>query len=157
MRFCLTRALHTGDQQGKTNLGGKENDKGKSGKDTTSDGNSYDVDIAWEIGWLEDEEEATLTIYVAPGLNPAGKLEFTSEGCTEINTGPVLRAWDPPEGFFTLKKRDFEFAESFRNARASAVGYLDGYSAYRKKLTCLLDQVLLIPPPTDQSASIHQD
>ena len=113
--------LHTGAQQQGTNPGGKENEKGKSGKGTQSDGNSYDVDIAWEIGWLAPNEEATLTIYVAPGLNPAGKLEFTSEGCTSINTGPVLRAWDSIE----LQKKNFEFAESFSNTLEVCVEDLD--------------------------------
>ena len=113
--------LHTGDQQQGTNPGGKENAKGKSGKGTQSDGKSYDVDIAWEIGWLAPTEEATLTIYVAPGLNPAGKLEFTSEGCTYINTGPVLRAWDSIE----LQKKNFEFAESFSNTLEVCVEDLD--------------------------------
>jgi hypothetical protein len=95
--------LHTGDQQQGTNPGG-----GKG--PTKKDGKSYDADTEWTIGWLHPGDVATLTIYVAPGMNPAGKLEFTSEECKYINTGPVLRAWDPADPL-DLKKRDFEFAD----------------------------------------------
>jgi len=78
--------LHTGDQQEDTNPGkGKGNDK---------DGNSYDVDIAWKIGWLEPGDTATLTIYLAPGINPGGVLQFSSYNCYTVNTGPRVRVYE---------------------------------------------------------------
>jgi hypothetical protein len=79
--------LHTGDQQEKTNPGkGKKPPKGDSSA-------SYDADIAWNIGVVDPGEHVYLTIYVAPGKNPGGILQFSSEGYLEINTGPVYRAY----------------------------------------------------------------
>ena len=78
--------LHTGDQQEGTNPG---NGKGSNGKD----GKSYDTDVRWEIGWLEPGESRTLTLYIAPGKNPGGKLQFSSPGCYYINTGPRVRVY----------------------------------------------------------------
>jgi hypothetical protein len=77
--------LHSGDQQQGTNPG--------KGKGTTNDGKSYDLDVRWEIGWLDPGETATFTIIVAPGMNPGGQLEFTSTGINVINTGPVVRVY----------------------------------------------------------------
>ncbi|MEM2021683.1 MAG: hypothetical protein QXP80_05615, partial [Zestosphaera sp.] len=77
--------LHLGDQQQGTNPG--------KGKGTSNDGKSYDVDIRWEIGWLDPGETATLKIYVAPGQNPGGQLQFSSWGTYVINTGPRVRAY----------------------------------------------------------------
>jgi hypothetical protein len=77
--------LHTGDQQNGTNPG--------KGKGTTKDGKSYDMDLRWEIGWLDPDETATLTIIVAPGMNPSGQLMFTGTGTNIINTGPVVRVY----------------------------------------------------------------
>jgi hypothetical protein len=77
--------LHTGDQQQGSNPG--------NGKGTTKDGSSYDLDLRWEIGLLAPGQTATLTIIVAPGLNPGGQLEFTSTGIDVINTGPVVRVY----------------------------------------------------------------
>ncbi|MEM3692890.1 MAG: SdrD B-like domain-containing protein [Candidatus Bathyarchaeia archaeon] len=77
--------LHLGDQQEGTNPG--------KGKGTSKDGKAYDVDIRWEIGWLDPGETATLTIVVAPGKNPGGQLQFSSCGTYVINTGPRVRAY----------------------------------------------------------------
>ncbi len=78
--------LHIGDQQQGTNPG-----KGRGSH--PKDGNSYDADIRWEIGWLEPDENAELTIYIAPGKNPGGKLQFSSPGSYWINTGPRVRVY----------------------------------------------------------------
>jgi hypothetical protein len=78
--------LHTGDKQEGTNPG--------KGKGTTKDGKSYDTDIRWEIGLLNPGESATLKIYVAPGKNPGGQLQFSSPGCLYINTGPRARVYE---------------------------------------------------------------
>jgi uncharacterized repeat protein (TIGR01451 family) len=77
--------MHLGDQQNGTNPGG--------GKGTSNDGKSYDTDTIWYIGELGVNQSATLTLIIAPGKNPGGQLEFTSQGCTVINTGPRVRAY----------------------------------------------------------------
>lgn len=77
--------LHTGDLQQGTNPG--------KGKGTTKDGSSYDVDVVWNIGYLEPGQSASLTIVIAPGKNPAGKLQFSSPGFNWINTGPRTRVY----------------------------------------------------------------
>lgn len=77
--------LHTGDQQQGTNPG--------KGKGTTKDGSSYDADLVWDIGYLEPGQSASLTIVIAPGKNPAGKLQFSSPGFQLINTGPRTRVY----------------------------------------------------------------
>jgi hypothetical protein len=95
--------LHTGDQQEKTNPG--------KGKGTDKDGSSYDTDINWKIGWLEPGESATLTIWVAPGVNPAGKYQFSSPGCLYINTGPRVRVYDDENtNGDPYEKKDFQYA-----------------------------------------------
>jgi len=81
--------LHTGDQQQNTNPG--------TGRGTTKDGKSYDADIRWEIGWLDPGESRELVIYIAPGKNPAGKLQFSSPGCYCMNTGPRVRVYGDPD------------------------------------------------------------
>ena len=79
-------SMHTGDQQEGTNPGkGKKNDK---------DGKSYDVDVRWNIGWLEPGESQTLTVYLTPGINPGGVLQFSSYGTNVVNTGPRVRAYE---------------------------------------------------------------
>jgi hypothetical protein len=78
--------MHLGDQQGGTNPG-----KGKGSK---KDGKSYDTDVVWYIDELGADESATLSLIIAPGKNPGGKLQFSSPGCIVINTGPVIRAYD---------------------------------------------------------------
>jgi hypothetical protein len=77
---------HIGDQQQGTNPG-----KGRGSH--PKDGQSYDADIRWEIGWLEPGDSAELTIYVAPGKNPGHKLQFSSADYYWINTGPRVRAY----------------------------------------------------------------
>jgi hypothetical protein len=76
--------MHLGDQQGDTNPG--------KGKGSNKDGKSYDTDVVWYIGELGVDESATISLIIAPGKNPAGQLQFSSPGCTVINTGPVVRA-----------------------------------------------------------------
>jgi len=78
--------LHSGDQQEGTNPGKGRGSNGKDGK-------SYDVDIRWEIGILEPGQTATLTIILAPGINPGGILQFSSPGCNTVNTGPRVRVY----------------------------------------------------------------
>jgi hypothetical protein len=91
--------MHKGDQQQGTNPG-----KGKGNKDNGKDGKSYDTDVRWEIDWLEPGEARTLTIYIAPGKNPGGVLQFSSPGCEAINTGPRVRVYDnfngDPDDFY---------------------------------------------------------
>jgi hypothetical protein len=79
--------LHSGDQQEGTNPG---KGRGSNGKD----GQAYDVDIRWEIGELGPGETATLTIILAPGINPGGILQFSSYGCYIVNTGPRVRVYE---------------------------------------------------------------
>jgi hypothetical protein len=82
--------LHSGDQQEGTNPG--------KGKGSTKDGKAYDVDIRWEIGELQPGETATLTIILAPGINPGGQLQFSSPGCYTVNTGPRVRVYADLDG-----------------------------------------------------------
>jgi len=77
---------HIGDQQEGTNPGGGKGSHPKGG-------NSYDADIRWEIGWLEPGDSAELRIYIAPGKNPGGVLQFSRADCKAINTGPRVRAY----------------------------------------------------------------
>ena len=77
---------HIGDQQQGTNPGRGIGSHPKGGK-------SYDADVRWEIGWLDEGEDAWLKIYIAPGKNPGGKLQFSSPDCYCINTGPRVRAY----------------------------------------------------------------
>ncbi len=85
-----TITLKTGNQQAGTNPG--------KGKGTKNDGASYDVDLVWNIGYLELGQSATLKIVIAPGKNPAGVLMFSSPGFEWINTGPRARVY-ADEGF----------------------------------------------------------
>lgn len=78
-------SLHTGDQQEGTNPG--------KGNSNNKDGKSYDVDIRWQIGWLAPGETQTLTIYLAPGINAGGILQFSSYDDYIVNTGPRVRAY----------------------------------------------------------------
>lgn len=89
--------LHQGDQQNGTNPG--------KGNSKNNDGTSYDADVVWYIGELKPGESATLTLYIAPGMNPGGQLEFTSTGCNVINTGPRVRAYGE-----TYDNEDFLYA-----------------------------------------------
>ncbi len=77
---------HIGDQQQGTNPG-----KGKGSH--PHGGEAYDADVRWEIGWLAPGESAELMIYIAPGKNPGGKLQFSSAGTYWINTGPRVRVY----------------------------------------------------------------
>jgi uncharacterized repeat protein (TIGR01451 family) len=77
--------MHLGDQQDGTNPG--------KGKGTNKDSASYDTDIVWYIGELGVNQNATLTLIIAPGKNPGGQLLFGKSGYTVINTGPRVRAY----------------------------------------------------------------
>ena len=77
--------MHLGDQQSGTNPG-----KGKVSKD----GQSYDTDVVWDMGEVGVNQNATLSLIIAPGMNPGRQLEFTSSGCKVINSGPLLRSYD---------------------------------------------------------------
>jgi hypothetical protein len=100
--------LHSGDQQQGTNPGG--------GKGTSKDGKSYDADVRWEIGWLNPGDEATLVIYIAPGQNPSGTLQFSSAGTNVINTGPRVRAYLDLDGNgYPYDDKDFVYSWSFTN------------------------------------------
>jgi len=95
--------LHKGDKQ-------QGNNPGK-GKGTGNDGKSYDADIDWDIGYLAPGESAMLTIYVAPGLNPGGILQFSSPGCEYINTGPRVRVYDDEDGDGDpYEKKEFQYS-----------------------------------------------
>jgi hypothetical protein len=96
--------LHSGDQQEGTN-------PGKGGGSHPKDGKSYDADIRWDIGLLCPGESATLTVIVAPGKNPGGKLQFSSPGCLLINTGPRVRVY-ADDGY---ANEDFMYAVSRTN------------------------------------------
>jgi len=89
--------MHLGDQQNMTNPG--------EGEGTSKDSKSYDTDVVWYIGELADGQSATLTLYIAPGMNPGRQLEFTSTGCKVINTGPRVRAYGA-----TYENEDFLYA-----------------------------------------------
>ncbi|MEM2757507.1 MAG: SdrD B-like domain-containing protein, partial [Sulfolobales archaeon] len=100
--------LHKGDQQQGTNPG--------KGKGTTNDGKAYDVDIRWEIGWLNPGESATLKIYLAPGQNPGGQLQFSSWGTYVINTGPRVRAYLDLDGDGNpYENNEFQYSWDFTN------------------------------------------
>ena len=101
-------SLHTGDQQEDTNPG--------KGKKNQNDGKSYDADIAWKIGWLEPGESATLTIYLAPGINPGGVLQFSSYGEYVVNTGPRVRAYlDLDQDGNPYENNEFIYSWDFTN------------------------------------------
>jgi len=85
--YSATMTMHQGDQQEGTN-------PGKKGKGTDKDSASYDIDISWYV-YIPARQVAYLKIYIAPGINPGGQLQFTSwneDGYT-INTGPRVRIW----------------------------------------------------------------
>ncbi len=57
----------------------------------TTRGKSKKVFLTWEIGDLNPGEEAKLVFYISTDLNPAGKQEYTSPGCYELNSGATLK------------------------------------------------------------------
>jgi hypothetical protein len=99
---------HTGDQQEGTNP--------SKGKKNAKDGNAYDVDINWSIGWLDPGETATLTVYLAPGINPGGILQFSSLGTFVVNTGPRVRAYLDEDGdLYPYGNNEFQYSWDFTN------------------------------------------
>jgi len=99
---------HTGDQQEGSNPG--------QGGGGGNDGNSYDVDVLWQIGWLEPGETATLTVYLAPGINPGGVLQFSNWDEYTINTGPRVRAYlDLNNNGYPYDDDEFLYSWDFTN------------------------------------------
>jgi hypothetical protein len=47
--------------------------------------------LTWEIGYLDPGVEAKLAFHISTDLNPAGKQEYTSPGCYELNSGATLK------------------------------------------------------------------
>ena len=58
---------------------------------TYTRGRSEKVFLVWEIGTLSPGEDAFLAFIISTDLNPAGKQEYTSPGCYELNSGAVLK------------------------------------------------------------------
>jgi hypothetical protein len=54
-------------------------------------GKSEKVFLVWNIGTLYPGETAELIFEISTDLNPAGKQEYTSCGCYELNSGAVLK------------------------------------------------------------------
>ncbi|UCE28645.1 MAG: hypothetical protein JSV85_05040, partial [Candidatus Bathyarchaeota archaeon] len=54
-------------------------------------GKSEKVFLTWNIGMLAEGETAILIFEISTDLNPAGKQEYTSPGCYELNSGAVLK------------------------------------------------------------------
>ena len=61
-------------------------------------GESGSKGLEWEIGTLEEESEAVLTLSLSTTLNPAGKQEFTSPGEYIIIEGASLKGIDSSTG-----------------------------------------------------------
>lgn len=57
----------------------------------TTKGKSEKAFLKWEIGTLSPGDTACLEILISTDLNPAGKQEYTSPGCYELNSGAVLK------------------------------------------------------------------
>jgi len=49
------------------------------------------VFLTWEIGTLSPGQTASLTFEISTGFNGAGKQQYTSTGCYELNSGAVLK------------------------------------------------------------------
>jgi len=54
-------------------------------------GKSEKVFLTWYIGTLSPGETAQLKLLISTDHNPAGKQEYTSPGCYELNSGAVLK------------------------------------------------------------------
>jgi hypothetical protein len=65
---------------------------------TRTRGKSEKVKLTWTIGDLSPGSASSLWLYVSTDLNPAGKQEFTSPGCYELNSGSVVKFKDPITG-----------------------------------------------------------
>jgi len=57
----------------------------------TTKGKSEKVFLTWNIGTLNPGETAILRFVISTDKNPAGKQEYTSPGCYELNSGAVLK------------------------------------------------------------------
>lgn len=57
----------------------------------TTKGKSEKVFLTWDIGRLLPGESARLEINISTDHNPAGKQQYTSPGCYELNSGAVLK------------------------------------------------------------------
>jgi len=54
-------------------------------------GKSKKVHLTWVVGTLNPNEVARLKFRVSTDLNPAGKQEYTTPGCYELNSGPTMK------------------------------------------------------------------
>jgi len=54
-------------------------------------GNSEKVHLEWTIDQLYLNWAAYLYLTVSTDLNPAGRQEYTSPGCYELNSGPTMK------------------------------------------------------------------
>ncbi|MHC4352643.1 MAG: hypothetical protein ACYS0H_07990 [Planctomycetota bacterium] len=61
-------------------------------------GKSKKVKLTWTVGTLFPGSRSSLRVYVSTDLNPAGKQEYTSPGCYELNSGSVVKFKDPLTG-----------------------------------------------------------
>jgi len=61
-------------------------------------GKSDKVALEWTIGDLTPDTVCSLWLTVSTDLNPAGKQEFTSPGCYELNSGSVVKFIDSLTG-----------------------------------------------------------
>jgi len=57
----------------------------------TTKGTSEKVFLTWEIESPSPCDTATLIIKTSTDKNPAGKQEYASPGCYELNSGVVLK------------------------------------------------------------------
>jgi len=65
----------------------------------TTKGNSEKVFLTWNIETLSPGKTAILRFKISTDHNPAGKQEYTSPGCYELNSGTVLK--------FTFKEKQY--------------------------------------------------
>ncbi len=54
-------------------------------------GKSQKVFLDWYIGTMGPGQEAVIYITLSTDLNPAGRQEYTSPGCYELNSGAVVK------------------------------------------------------------------
>jgi len=54
-------------------------------------GGSDKVFLTWDIGHLDAYQWVALRFWISTDINPAGKQEYTSPGCYELNSGATLK------------------------------------------------------------------
>jgi len=57
----------------------------------TTQGGSNKVFLTWNIGDLPADTYAAFTFWISTDINPAGKQEYTSCGCYELNSGATIK------------------------------------------------------------------